>query len=95
MGYYINGNSNLGKADYIVDNHGGRIVSQAVAEEAMSDPTLAVVAVKHNGPFDAAGYCYNMDEFKEFSHPDHRRTTWVVLSRGVANRLTGYLGDDG
>lgn len=90
MGYYVETGNNYGKADYIVANYGGRRVSLNEARSAINDPNLAVISVKDNGLFEAAGFCYNQPEFDAFADPgDTRRTSWVIMDRETAKRLTG------
>ena len=37
-----------------------------------------LVCVVDNGPFAAAAWCYNEQEFKNFTHPsDNRSKTWM------------------
>ena len=39
--------------------------------------------------FDAAGYCYSEEEFKEFSNPDDLRPKrWIIYP--YAAELSGY-----
>lgn len=42
-----------------------------------------LVCVIENGPFDAAGWCYNHREFVEFQETprDRRRRTWLVATQ--------------
>jgi hypothetical protein len=85
MGRYIQGPAH-NKAQYIVETYNGKIVTQAEAEEVVrNDPTNAAICVVENGPFDAAAYAYNMDEFKAFTLPhDNRPKTWVIIPWAVA-----------
>lgn len=82
MGRYIQtGAAAKNKAAIICEEFGGEIVTVEQAEQLMSDPeSVAIVCVVDNGPFEAAGYCYSLDEFKEFSSPgDHRPKTWIAI----------------
>jgi hypothetical protein len=76
MGYYINQTStgqplpSIGKVKALVLD-GAKIVAPEY------QPNL--VCVVDNGPFEAAGYCYSEEEFKEFNNPgDWRPKTWLV-----------------
>ncbi len=93
MGYYIEVPKNKGKAQQIVELHGGRILLFApVWEDVNSDE--AIIVVVDNGPFEAAGFCYDKREFEEFKAPDsygfQRPRTWLMMNREKACKLTGY-----
>lgn len=94
MGYYIQTEQNKGKAQQIVDEHGARIVSKAEAQAAINDPTIAVIVIKDNGYFEAAGFCFNEKEFNDFAHSptDNRPTQWLLMDRTLAIQLTKYPG---
>lgn len=86
MGFYINQNSKgvqlpaRGKAKVLLED--GAIL---VAPEFQ--PNL--VCVVSNGPFDAAGYCYNEREFNDWTDPNDRRLKiWLVYEH--ARLLSGY-----
>lgn len=80
MGYYINQLKNrqplpaLDKALFMVENiEGVKIIPK---------PTEFVenlVCVVENGPFDAAAYCYDENEFDVFALNDGRRKTWMII----------------
>lgn len=90
MGYYIEGPT-IGKKDYLVNMQQAKEVSEAEAREAMKDESLGVVCIVSVGPWDAAGFCYSLDEFEVFASPrDNRPKRWVVLPRWKAERLSGY-----
>lgn len=90
MGYYINTDAPFMKGLYIVSNHGGKFVSKDEAQRAM-DEGKGVVAVVDNGFFEAAGFCFNQQEFEAFTQPtDHRRKQFVVMDRQLAEKLSGY-----
>jgi len=93
MGYYIqtereNG-QDFGKAQFIVDNYNGRIVSQKEAEQLVESE--GVIVVCENPMFEAAGFADNLREFQAFTSPtDYRPKTFVVIDRGKAEELSGY-----
>jgi hypothetical protein len=82
MGRYIQtGNSVKNKAAIICSEFDGEIITVEQAENLIGDPeSVAIVCVVDNGPFEAAGYCYDRDEFNEFSSPgDYRTKTWIAI----------------
>lgn len=91
MGYYIEVPGQLhGKAEAIADIHGGKFVDYETAKVHVEDPETAVIVVLDNGPFEAAGYAYNMNEFKAFTDPlDQRKKSFLLLPRKKVQELTG------
>ena len=92
MEYYIEVPKNKGKAQQIVDLFGGRIVISPPSFEDIAD-SEAIICVVDNGPFEAAGFCFNQRELHDFSYYDGRPRTWVVMDRKKACKLTGYEED--
>lgn len=92
MGFYIETNTRHGKAEQIIQTIGGTEISQEEAEMIIKEDMGAVVCVVDNGPFEAAAYCYNLDEFRTFTHPsDDRPKTWIVVDdKSAVQRLSGY-----
>lgn len=91
MGYYIEGPTK-GKAKYIVDNFNGEIVMYSHAHAVIRKPNVAVIIVLDNGPFEAAGYAYDEDEFHAFTLAmDNRPKTFILMNRSKANELTGRV----
>ena len=89
MGYYIQGPT-VAKACFLVGNHEAKIVSQpnSFAEVPVGK---ALVCVVENGFFDAAGYVYNEQGFKDFSLPDdHRAKTWLLMDKALVEKLTEF-----
>ena len=86
MGYYIQTNSNTGKASIIAKEHGGVIVSYGEAKEAMKDATKGVIVVLNNGFFEAAGFAYNQEEFDAFTS-DMRPKHYVILDRHIVKTI--------
>lgn len=90
MGYYIDVNSNgvrlpaRNKADYLITDGGVELKGSSIKFQ----PNL--VCVIENGPFDAAGFCYNQEEFEVFNYSkDFRPKRWIVYPK--AAELSGYL----
>ena len=87
MGYYINQNS---KGEQLMPQNKAHQLIQDGAKK-IPEPTTweeGIVCVMENPMFDAAGYCYNQNELKEFKHPDGRRKTWLLYL--PAKNLSGY-----
>lgn len=72
MGYYIEVPERKGKAQQIVELHGGRILQSAPAFEGAA-PDEAIICVVDNGTFEAAAFCYDEREFNVFREPDTLR----------------------
>jgi hypothetical protein len=94
VGYYIETNTPHGKAEQIMQTLGGTEVTQEEAEMIIKEDMGAVICVVDNGPFEAAAYCYNLDEFRAFTHPsDDRPKKWIVVdNKEEVHRLTKYNG---
>lgn len=93
MGYYINTPMQLGKAEYLVDQHDAIVCTQEQARACFNDspPTRDVVVVMNNGMFEAAGLAYDISEFEAFTDPeDSRPKTFLVFPYGVAQELANY-----
>jgi hypothetical protein len=90
MGYYIQGPAH-GKADMIVQEHGGRILASTPRSLSEVEDEEAIICVVDNGPFEAAGYAYSDDELRAFQEPsDFRPKTWVVMDKEKAEELSGF-----
>ena len=80
MGYYIETGGLHGKAEAIVEQHGGEMVSREAARTAVDDCLKAVIVVMNNGPFEAAGFAFDTAEFEAFHTPgDDRPKKYVVI----------------
>lgn len=82
MGRYIQtGAAVKNKAAIICEQFNGELVSVEQAGQLMGDlESVAVVCVVDNGPFEAAAYCYSLDEFQAFSRPeDSRPKKWIAI----------------
>lgn len=89
MGYYIEVPDNKGKAQQIIKLYGGRIVDRVPSFEDIA-PDEGIICVVDNGPFEAAGFCYNQNELCDFARRDGRPKVWVIMNRNKACELTGY-----
>ena len=90
MGYYVQVPNDHGKAEQIRDLHGGEIVEQPESYQAIPEGK-GLIAIVDNGPFEAAGFCYDENEFVAFTDPrDTRPQKYVLLDRKVAEQLSGW-----
>lgn len=91
MGCYIEG-PRQGKAEFLKKEYGALQVSESRAREAIEDPLLGVICIVYNTTWDAAGFAYNLQEFwrMEMRPDDRRPRRWMVMERGLAERLSGY-----
>jgi hypothetical protein len=90
MGYYIETDGVKNKAQYIIKNHGAKLVSRQEFLDADVNSN-GLVAVVNNGFFEAAAFCYNDGERHAFTDPsDSRPKQYLIMERDVAKALTGY-----
>jgi hypothetical protein len=92
MGYYIEVPKDLHKAFQIINIYGAKklMAPPKTLSEIPSDQAL--ICVVENGPFDAAAYCYNDGELKDFSYQDGRMKTWLTLDKKLVEKLTDFKG---
>jgi hypothetical protein len=80
MGYYIQTSQPKNKAAAIKQDFDAIEVTVDEAEFFIKEQMGAVVCVVDNGPFEAAAYCYNLDEFRAFTlSEDDRPKTWLYV----------------
>ena len=90
MGYYIEGPTH-GKANHILNKHGGTLLPGKPESFADIPDDMALICVLNNGPFEAAGLCYDEREFEAFSEPsDPRPKLWMLLPKKIAYELADY-----
>ena len=83
MGYYIETQQPKNKAAALKQNLDAIEITTDEAEFFIKEDMGAVVCVVDNGPFEAAAYCYNLDEFRAFNLPDDPRPkTWLYVENG-------------
>lgn len=90
MGYYIETDAINGKAQYLVKNYGGKLVTRQefLAADVKENGLIIVV---NNGYFEAAGFCFNDGERQAFTDlSDDRPKQYVIMNRSLAEKLTGY-----
>lgn len=91
MGYYIQTSQPCGKAAEICEKHGGIPIPHAPLHFEDIPEGKALICVVDNGPFEAAGFCYDNPEFLAFTDiNDYRYKEYLLLDRSVAEKLTGY-----
>jgi len=95
MGYYIETNSPHNKAEYIIKNYGGRLISYEEALFAMqSKKSHAVIVIVDNGIFEAAFAFSDAEAFEAFTEKnDTRPKKFVVIDRNLCKKLTEYPGE--
>lgn len=76
MGYYIETPLPIAKALQLKELYGAESYSGTFEDIPEGK---VVVAVIQNGPFDAAGICYDADEFEAFSEADDPRPKDLLL----------------
>lgn len=92
MGYYVQGPT-FGKAQFLVEQHGGQILPTPPKTLADLPEGKGLVVVVDNGIFEAAAFAFNEGEYQEFSYPDDLRPkTYVVADRTKLEELTRYKG---
>lgn len=93
MGYYIECEHPVGKAMQICRDHGAERSTWAECREVVQNATSdkAVIVVVNNGMFEAAGFAFDVDEFKAFTLPDDERPrSFLIMDRKKAEELSGY-----
>lgn len=81
MGFYIETKSYQakGKAKYLHEFEGATLLLDPKFPE---NSNTILICVVDNGPFEAAGICYNRQEFMDFNEPDDPRPkVWLTLPR--------------
>lgn len=92
MGFYIETNTIKNKANEILKQHpSSKEVDLIGARTALVNGEGVICVVENLAGFDAAGFCYDLNEFKVFSNPDDMRLKrWIVMDRKLAEKLSGY-----
>jgi len=82
---------NKNKAIQIVAEHkDARIIPKPESFDQIGQG-IGLICVVDNGLFEAAAFCFDEQEFKEFIDPkDPRPKTWVVMDRDKAEILSKY-----
>lgn len=81
MGYYVNPKE-MTKEQWLKEN--AKLIDTSRARATWNSLTSGnelPVCLVDNGPFTAAGICYNEDEFKVFLEPDGRSKMWFVAPK--------------
>jgi hypothetical protein len=77
MGYYINPR-NCSKEEFLA-LHGEQLPNTPSEWDFSS--YLLPVCLADNGPFTAAGICYDARELEDFARPDGRPKLWYAVSK--------------
>ena len=85
MGYYIETEYNLNKADQLLEAH----AEIKATHKPIFDTTgkTVNVCVVQNGMFDACAVAYSEDEMNQFIPFDGRPKTWLVMPRELVVKL--------
>ncbi len=87
MGYYIEVDEP--KHVTLVRKYGAKVLQQP----KYLDDGQVTICVIDNGPFRAAGICYNESEFQSFAFPDDRPRVWLSLPAATVFQLCPYVKD--
>jgi len=90
MGYYIEVPSSKNKTEQLIKLHDAKEVK---CPELFSDVPndKALICVIDNGLFEAAGYCYSPNEFREFKFDrSSQPRKWIIMDKDLAEKLSGY-----
>lgn len=91
MGYYIQTNSNLGKANELIQTRGAVRATKQEAKASLNSTELAPLVVVNNGFFEAVAFCFSESEFEAFTLPhDIRPKEFLLMDRKVVEELSGY-----
>jgi len=83
MGYYVQTAQPKNKVADIIRDLDAIEITKDEAELFVKEQMGAVICVVDNGHFEAAAYCYNLDEFRAFNDPsDDRAKTWLYVEDG-------------
>ena len=98
MVHYIETSGTTNKALWLVEHHAGQLINRETAllvVETYPSHDRGIVVVMDNGPFQAAGFAYDLDEFTEFADPsDPRSRQYVEMNRTLAAKLSHYEGKE-
>lgn len=85
MGFYIETPDRIGKGTQIRDLYGGEILDAPPATFKDIPVGKALICVVANAGFDAAAFCHDEREFREFTAPDHlvKGGTRETVKQGV------------
>lgn len=88
MGYYIQGPT-LGKAEFLIKQHGATRLTGAPEKLANLPPDKAVVCVVHNGPFEAAAHAFSQKELEDFIFDGtNRKKEWLLMDAKLVEKLS-------
>lgn len=90
MGYYIRTNGNHDKAEELMQLYPETEGPRIPPDFTSISQDKAVVCVVDNGVFEAAGLCYDEEEFNAFNQEDGRDRKWLIMDKGLAYNLAGY-----
>lgn len=95
MGFYLETPKSQNKAEQLVKMYGAKEVRMEDALDAIFENKRAVICVLRNQYFDAAAFCFDLDEFRRLNHVDDPRPRkWLIIDdRDMVDALTGYKAE--
>lgn len=92
MGFYLETPKCQQKAEQLIKMYSAREVRMEEALDAIFENKHAVICVVRNQYFDAAAFCYDLDEFRRLNYVDDPRPRrWLIIEdRDMVDELTGY-----
>ena len=89
MGYYIEGPVH-GKLQHICEKYKGIQIPKPY-DFSVVPKDSALICVVNNGPFEAAAYCYNEQEFLAFKNDGTRPKKWIIVkNKKIIENDSGY-----
>jgi hypothetical protein len=90
MGFYIETDTTLGKADWLIRHGDAQEIKQPRSLAEVPEDKALVVVVE-NGFFDAAAYAYDEGEFRAFTDPgDPRPQRFLLMDKDIVELHSGY-----
>lgn len=90
MGFYIETDTHKHKAQFLIDNHHAVLLFEPEYHHGL----YTTVCVINNGPFEAAGICFDKHEFQAFNRShDPRPKTWLKMPTSEVLKLQPLVED--
>ena len=90
MGFYIETKTSTNKAENLVNDYNGTIISKPKSFDQIPEDKALIVVIDNNF-FEAAGYAFDEKEFQAFTEPsDPRFKQFVLMDKQKAQESSGY-----
>jgi len=90
MGFYIGYPQDGDKVKLITEEYGGIILSEPPKPENFPS-SQAIICVVDNGSWEAAAFCYKVEELQIFlDDTSERPKVWILMDRQKACELSGF-----